>query len=168
MQICSLRYGFIHSSLFAYDWLKWAVFLCFFETQPALPLFIRQNENRICQLAGANSKWKLQLTSSKLSMNIHWRVLINEYPVWLWSLTGSVWHEWDWHIYRNCSAFTPPNQYTLKLWAKLCDNAYTSIRHLRIPQTQSQSERHCHTVIILFLKSHVMHDSPFSNRLLQA
>ena len=55
---------------------------CFFETRPALPRFIRQNENRNYQLAGAYSKWKLHLTPSKLSINIrtlppqHCRVLI--------------------------------------------------------------------------------------------
>ena len=35
---------------------------------------------------------------------------------------------------------------------KLSDNAYTSIHHVKVPQTQSQSERHYHMVIILFLK----------------
>ena len=81
-------------------------FVCFFETQPALPRFIRQNENRIVQHAGANSKFKLQLTSGILSINIrtlppqHCRVL---------KIIRGVWHGWDWHIYRNSSAVTPPN-----------------------------------------------------------
>ena len=35
----------------------------------------------------------------------------NEHPVWLLSLKiiRSVWHGWDWHIYRNSSAVTPLN-----------------------------------------------------------
>ena len=46
-----------------------------------------------------------------------------------------------------------PNSAPPKFWSKLCDNAYTSIHHLKVSQMQSQSERHCHMVIILFLKS---------------
>ena len=65
MQICSsvtLRlYTFSilkYKSPFGIRLTQVSSVLRFFETQPALPFFVRQNENRICQLAGAKFEMK--------------------------------------------------------------------------------------------------------------